>query len=129
MELAREIGYELSPGVAASAYLQFTLEELIGTAPPPSVNVPGIKTQPPAGPGSSAFNLGIVDIPQGTQVQGTPVPGGVPQTFETSADFRASVEWNTLKPRQSRQQDLALDSSGNLSARYQLQFSIERISR
>lgn len=109
LELAREIGYELSPGVAASAYLQFTVEEIIGTAPPPSVNIPGVKTQPPAGPGSTAFNAGIVDIPQGTQVQSVPAPGQVPQTFETSADFQARVEWNTLKPRQSRQQDLALN--------------------
>jgi baseplate J-like protein len=108
LELAREIGYELSPGVAASAYLQFTVEEIIGTAPPPSVNIPGVKTQPPAGPGSTAFNAGIVDIAQGTQVQSVPAPGQVPQTFETSADFQARVEWNTLKPRQSRQQDLAL---------------------
>lgn len=109
LELAREIGYELSPGVAASAYLQFTVEEIIGTAPPPSVNIPGVKTQPPAGPGSTAFNAGIVDIAQGTQVQSVPAPGQVPQTFETSADFQERVEWNTLKPRQSRQQDLALN--------------------
>jgi len=108
LELAREIGYELSPGVAASAYLQFTVEEIIGTAPPPSVNIPGIKTQPPSGPGSAAFNSGIVGIPQGTQVQSIPGPGQVPQTFETSADFQAHVEWNTLRPRQSRQQDLVL---------------------
>lgn len=108
LELAREIGYELSPGVAASAYLQFTVEEIIGTTPPPSVNIPGIKTQPPAGPGSAAFNSGIVNVPQGTQVQSIPAPGQVPQTFETSANFQARVEWNTLRPRQSRQQDLAL---------------------
>jgi baseplate J-like protein/repeat uncharacterized protein DUF346 len=108
LELAREIGYELSPGVAASAYLQFTVEQIIGTAPPPSVNIPGIKTQPPAGPGSSAFNSGIVNVPQGTQVQSVPAPGQSPQIFETSANFQASVEWNTLTPRQSRQQDLAL---------------------
>lgn len=114
LELAREIGYELSPGVAASAYLQFTVEEVIGTTPPPSVNIPGIKVQPPAGPGSSAFNSGIVDIAQGTQVQSVPTPGNVPQTFETSADFQAQVDWNTLQPRLTRQQDLALDSQGNL---------------
>ena len=106
LELAREIGYELSPGVAASAYLQFTIEEVIGTTP--AVNIPGIITQPPAGPGSSAFNAGVVDIPQGTQIQSIPAPGQVPQTFETSADFQARVEWNTLKPRQHRQQDIAL---------------------
>ncbi|HET9282435.1 MAG TPA: putative baseplate assembly protein [Candidatus Angelobacter sp.] len=114
LELAREIGYELSPGVAASAYLQFTVEEVIGTTPPPSVNIPGVKVQPPAGPGSSAFNSGMVDIPQGTQVQSIPAPGQVPQTFETSADFQAQVNWNTLQPRLTRQQDLALDSQGNL---------------
>lgn len=114
LELAREIGYELSPGVAASAYLQFTVEEVIGTTPPPSVNIPGVKVQPPAGPGSSAFNSGMVDIPQGTQVQSIPAPGQVPQTFETSADFQAQVDWNTLQPRLTRQQDLALDSQGNL---------------
>lgn len=114
MELARGIGYELSPGVAASAYLQFTVEEVIGTTPAPTVNIPGVKVQPPAGPGSSVFNSGIVDIPQGTQVQSVPAPGGVPQTFETSANFQAQVDWNTLQPRLSRQQDLALDSQGNL---------------
>src|SRR6202035_4479462 len=48
LELAREIGYELSPGVAASAYVQFTVEEIIGTAPPPSVTIRGIRSQPPA---------------------------------------------------------------------------------
>jgi Baseplate J-like protein/Repeat of unknown function (DUF346) len=114
LELAREIGYELSPGVAASAYLQFTVEEVIGTTPPLTVNIPGLKTQPPAGPGSSAFNSGIVNVPQGTQVQSVPAPGQVPQTFETSANFQAQVDWNTLQPRLRRQQDLALDSQGNL---------------
>jgi hypothetical protein len=113
LELAREIGYELSPGVAAAAYLQFTVEEIIGTTPP-AVNIPGIKTQPPAGPGSSAFNSGIVNVPQGTQVLSVPAPGQVPQTFETAANFKARVEWNSLTPRQSRQQDLALDVKGNL---------------
>ncbi len=107
LELAREIGYELSPGVAASAYLQFTVEEIIGAASP-AVNIPGVKTQPPAGPGSSAFNAGIVSVRQGTQVQSVPAPGQVPQTFETSADFEARAEWNALSPRLNRQQDLAL---------------------
>ena len=30
LQLAREIGYELAPGVAATAYLAFTVEEIIG---------------------------------------------------------------------------------------------------
>lgn len=107
LELAREIGYELSPGVAASVYLQFSVEEIVGAALP-AVSIPGVKIQPPAGPGSSAFNSGIVDVPEGTQVQSVPAPGQVPQTFETSEDFVAKVEWNALTPRMNRQQDLAL---------------------
>jgi hypothetical protein len=109
LELARAIGYELSPGVAASAYLQFTVEEVIGTqAPATAGSIPGVRIQTPAGPGSSAFNSGIVDVPRGTQVQSVPAPGQLPQTFETSADFQARVDWNALSPRLSRPQDLAL---------------------
>jgi hypothetical protein len=114
LELARAIGYELSPGVAASAYLQFTVEEVIGTQPPATaVSIPGVRIQAPAGPGSTAFNSGIADIPQGTQVQSVPAPGQLPQTFETSADFQARVDCNALSPRLSRTQDLAL-SNGSL---------------
>jgi hypothetical protein len=111
LELAREIGYELSPGVAASAYLQFTVEQIVGTQP--AINIPGIKTQTAAGPGSAAFNSGIVDVPPGTQVQSVPAPGQLPQTFETSTDFQARVDWNALTPRLTRPQDLAL-SNGKL---------------
>ena len=108
LELARAIGYELSPGVAASAYLQFTVEEIIGAA-----TAAGVRAQALAGPGSSVFNSGIVDVPQGAQVQSVPAPGQLPQTFETSVDFEASVEWNSLSPRLVRQADLAL-SNGKL---------------
>src|SRR5438270_10183048 len=112
LELARAIGYELNPGVAASAYLQFTVEEIIGTAAATGAT-PGLRTPVPPGPGSSAFNSGIVDIPQGTQVQSVPAPGKLPQTFETTADFRAHAKWNQLSPRLSRRADLAL-SNGQL---------------
>jgi len=112
LELARAIGCELSPGVSASVYLQFTVEEIIGT-PTPKINIPGVRTQPAAGPGSAAFNSGVVSVPQGTQVQSVPAPGQLPQTFETSTDFVAQVEWNALTPRLSRPQDIAL-SSGKL---------------
>jgi hypothetical protein len=112
LELARAIAYELGPGVAASAYLQFTVEEVIGAATPIS-SIPGLRTPTPAGPGNSAFNSGIVRIPAGTQVQSVPAPGKLPQTFETSADFEARVGWNHLTPRLSRPADLAL-SNGKL---------------
>ena len=79
LELARAIGYELSPGVAASAYLAFTVEDAAG-AP---------KT---------------VSVPTGTQVQSIPAPGKLPQTFETVEEIEARVEWNALKPQQTAAQ-------------------------
>src|SRR5579864_4608264 len=112
LELAREIGYELNPGVAASAYLQFSVEEIIGAAAATG-SAPGARIPAAPGPGSSAFNSGVVDIPQGTQVQSVPAPGKLPQPFETSADLQARVEWNSMNPRLSRRADLAL-SGGKL---------------
>ena len=112
LELARAIAYELGPGVAASAYLQFTVEEILG-AGAVTTGVPGLRTPTPPGPGNAAFNSGIVSIPRGTQVQSVPAPGLLPQTFETADDFQARVEWNRLTPRQGRPPDLAL-SNGKL---------------
>jgi hypothetical protein len=83
LELAREIGYELGPGVAASAHLAFTVDDA---------------------PGSVAESL----VPKGTQVQSVPPAGKLPQIFETSADFVARPEWNVLRPRLTRPAELAL---------------------
>ncbi len=74
LELARAIGYELNPGVAASAYLAFTIEDAMG-AP------------------------GVADIPVGTRVQSVPPQNQLPQTFETSTDITAYAAWNALHPR------------------------------
>jgi len=83
LQLARAIGYELKPGVAASTYLAFTLDD-------------------------SAAAQDTVMIPAGTQVQSIPVKKGeLPQTFETSTDFVARRAWNAIKPRRSRPQDLS----------------------
>lgn len=83
LQLARAIGYELKPGVAASTWLAFALDD-----------------SPTAQP--------EVMIPLGTQVQSIPVQKGeLPQTFETSTDFVARRGWNTIKPRTSRPQDLS----------------------
>jgi hypothetical protein len=81
LELAREIGYELSPGVAASVYLSFTVDEAQGA--------PGVST-----------------IPAGTKVQSLPPQGKLPQPFETSQLLVAHKEWNTLRPRLSTAQNL-----------------------
>lgn len=83
LQLARAIGYELKPGVAASTYLAFTLDDSDAAQPE-------------------------VTIPAGTQVQSISVKKGeLPQTFETSADFVARRAWNAIKPRTRRPQDLS----------------------
>lgn len=75
LELARAIGYELSPGVSATAYLAFSMAE-----------VPGVPR--------------TARVPSGTQVQSMPSEDGeLPQTFETSADFTAYRERNAVPLR------------------------------
>jgi hypothetical protein len=81
LQLARAVGYELDPGVAASTYLAFTVEDAPG-AP------------------------GVVNVPKGTGVQSVPVPPKLPQTFETDEEIEARVEWNALKPRPTVPQDI-----------------------
>jgi hypothetical protein len=74
LELAREIGYELSPGVAAGVDLAFTVENAVG-APDQ------------------------VTVPIGTKVLSVPGPGQLPQTFETIEAIVARPEWNAFPPR------------------------------
>jgi predicted phage baseplate assembly protein len=73
LQLAREIGYELNPGVAASTYLAFTIQ---------------------AGNASQS----IFTVPKGTKVQSVPPQGKTAQTFETIEDIEARPEWNALTP-------------------------------
>ena len=75
LELARLIGYELAPGVAASTWLAFNLQEV---------------------PGSPALAAGPVTIPVGTKVQSVPGPDELPQTFETVEAVGARTEWNAI---------------------------------
>jgi WD40 repeat protein len=72
LELARTIGYELNPGVAASTYLSFTAD-----------------TSPEAPE--------TVVIPVGIKVQSVPGEDELPQTFETVEEITARPEWNLLK--------------------------------
>jgi len=74
LELARTIGYELRPGVAASTWLAFTLDASPGSPPQ-------------------------VTIPAGTRAQSLPTKSEAPQSFETGADLLARPEWNALRPR------------------------------
>ena len=91
LELARTIGYELAPGVAASTYLQFSVED---RAAPVAVVEP--THAPPA----------TARVPKGTQVKSLPAQGQLPQTFETSTELVARGEWNTLRPLLARPKGL-----------------------
>src|SRR5262245_50377873 len=84
LELARAIGYELRPGVAASTYLAFTLEDAAGA------------------PGHATLEVG-------TKVQSLPGPGEKPQTFETGEKLETRAEWNELRPKQT---ELVLPGAG-----------------
>jgi hypothetical protein len=86
LELARIIGYELRPGVAASAHLAFTVDDA------------------PGSPGTAA-------VPAGTKVQSLPAKGELPQTFEASAAISADAAWNALRPRLTQPQPLDPDAS------------------
>lgn len=81
LELARRIGYELNPGVAASTYLAFSLQDAPGA--PESANV-------------------LV----GTQAQTIPGQDEVPQPFETVEEIAARVEWQAMAACQRRTQEI-----------------------
>lgn len=73
-ELARSVGYELRPGVAASTFLAFTMEEAPGA---PERTIVGARTK----------------------VQSVPAAGETPQIFETIEEIEARPEWNRLRPK------------------------------
>jgi predicted phage baseplate assembly protein len=77
LELARAIGYELGPGVAAETVLSFTIEGAVGGTP-------------------------VADVPIGTKIQSVPGPGQRPQTFETVEPIEARAEYNELAARRTR---------------------------
>jgi len=81
LELARAIGYELNPGVAAATHLAFTLE-----------NVPGAPER--------------VTIARYTRAQSIPGPGERPQSFETVDPLEARPPWNAPGARRSRPQQV-----------------------
>jgi hypothetical protein len=92
LELAREIGYELNPGVAASTVLAFTIDKPL--APIPGMPMPE-----------------IVPLAAGLKVQSVPGPGQMPQMFETIAPLSAHVAWNAMAARTTQRQELAIDTA------------------
>lgn len=77
LEMARAIGYELAPGVAASTHLAFTLETTEGSPD-------------------------RVSIPSGVRAQSIPGQDELPQTFETVLEIEARPVWNELRPKLRR---------------------------
>ncbi|MGK5729753.1 putative baseplate assembly protein [Streptomyces sp. URMC 124] len=75
--LGRLVGHCPRPALGAGTFLAYTLD-------------PG----------------GRATIPAGSQVKSTPLPGGLPQTFETSEDLHARAEWNQLPVRRTEPPEL-----------------------
>ncbi len=74
LELARTVGYELDPGVAAATWLAFLVDQL---------------------PGAAAS----VQLPAGVKVQSIPGQDEKAQLFETGEKLEARVAWNELRAR------------------------------
>ncbi|MBA3831286.1 MAG: putative baseplate assembly protein [Chthoniobacterales bacterium] len=83
LELARLIGYTPRPGVAATAYFAYTIDEDRSVTPAKGMEV---------------------TIPAGSRAQSVPEPNELPQSFETAEALRARTAWNKLQPRLSRPQ-------------------------
>jgi hypothetical protein len=102
LELARLIDYELRPGVAASTYLAFTLEDAPGALG--QTLTPGTSAQ------VAPATLPPVSIEVGTKVQSVPGPGETAQSFETVEKIEARTDWNSIKPRLTQPQEISTDS-------------------
>lgn len=92
--LARLIGYELQPGVAASTCVAFTLDAATSVQLIPDTTTGGQADMPG------------VSIPPQTKVQSIPGPGEDAQTFETVETIVARPDWNAMKPRPTQPQPL-----------------------
>lgn len=103
VQLARLIGYELRPGVAASTYLAFLVEE--NSLAANQALVSGIASTREEDP--------PLRIAPRTKVQSIPEQDEDPQTFETIESILAKPEWNVIRPRSSAPQVNIL-SRGNL---------------
>jgi predicted phage baseplate assembly protein len=73
LELGRLVGYRLRPGVAASTYLAFTLQD--------------------------GFEI---ELPAGTLARSLPEPGQNAEPFETAEPLKARAAWNAIRARQSQ---------------------------
>ncbi|MEH1895757.1 MAG: putative baseplate assembly protein [Nostoc sp.] len=89
MELARLVDYAHSPGVSASVYLAFTIED--------------------------GYNL---EIPAGLSSQSLPDSDESPEFFETSQKLQAYAHLNQIKPRIGKAQQVSLITAATLNQLY-----------
>lgn len=83
LEHARLIGYSLHPGVSASSYVAFTMDEA------------------PAGTNNPVL---VTTIGAGVKIQSTPGPEEIAQLYETESEIIARVDWNAIRPRMTQPQ-------------------------
>src|SRR6185436_14572541 len=84
LELARLVGYKLRPGVAATVYLAYTLDD---------------------------NQIEPVEIAAGARSQSVPNPGETAQSFETSESLIARREWNNLQVRLQKPQAITFQNA------------------
>ena len=101
LELARLINYQLRPGVAASTYVAFTLEEAKGALG----QALAIGTTAEIAP----EKLPPIIVNTGTKIQSIPGPNEQAQTFETVEDIKTRVTWNAIRPRLTQPQTISKD--------------------
>ena len=108
LELAALIGYQLRPGVAASTWLAFTIEDAPGAlgATLISPTISAVVPEPPP----------TVTIDIGAKVQSVPGPGEKPQVYETIEKIVARAEWNAMRPRLVQPQTISISSGSYLLA-------------
>jgi hypothetical protein len=102
-ELARLIDYQLRPGVAASAWLAFTLDDTPGAL--------GQALSLTATSQDTIQRLPPIVIARGLPVQSVPAPGEQPQVYETIEAIHARLEWNAIRPRLSQPQQASTAAS------------------
>lgn len=93
-EQAYLIGYHSRPGVAASTFLAFTLDN--------KTVLPGKEAE--RGMRSSENDFPYVTIPVATKVQSVPEQDEMPQYFETIEEIKAKADWNAMPVKTTKEQ-------------------------
>lgn len=100
-ELAYLIGYKAHPGLAATTYLAFTVDDAALTI-----------SAPIAGIAAGRNKSELIHIDTGVKVQSIPRQDEQPQLFETVEKIEAKADWNAMKLRMTEAQvfDVTEDS-------------------